>query len=85
MLFKLLIAVAATFTLVNEIGRIAYLAAAAADNPALPESLRGLRLSLLAHSVGGLAVLVWAAALAIYKPRGLTRYGYRALARETGR
>jgi hypothetical protein len=32
--------------------------------------LNGLRLSLLVHAAGGLLVLVCAAVLAIYKPRG---------------
>lgn len=75
--FKLLIVLAATFTLVNETGRIAYLASVAADRTVLSPDLRGLRFSLLAHAIGGLAVLLWAAALAVYKPRGITPFGAR--------
>jgi len=31
----------------------------------------------VAHAAGGLLVLLWAAALGMYKPRGLTRHGWR--------
>jgi hypothetical protein len=43
----------------------------------------GLRTSLALHAVGGLAILVVATLLAIYKPAGLTRRGARKLGRES--
>lgn len=39
--------------------------------------LIGLRTSLMVHASGGLLVLLAAAALAIYKPPGMTRFGMR--------
>ncbi|MEH0985158.1 DUF2269 domain-containing protein [Micromonospora sp. CPCC 205556] len=38
------------------------------------------RLSLAVHAAGGLLVLLAAMVLAVYKPRGMTRYGYRRTA-----
>jgi hypothetical protein len=40
----------------------------------------GLRVSMVLHGAGGLAVLFFVTALSIYKPRGMTRYGARAIA-----
>jgi C4-dicarboxylate transporter len=34
---------------------------------------------MILHSGGGLAVLLAATVLSIYKPRGMTRYGARAI------
>ena len=39
----------------------------------------------LAHSIGGLLVLVVVTVLSTYKPRGLTRYGRRKQRTERGR
>ena len=39
--------------------------------------LPALHVSILGHTVGGLAVLLWAMMLGMYKPRGLTPYGRR--------
>jgi hypothetical protein len=33
--------------------------------------------STLVHSVGGLLILLTTAVLSVFKPRGLTRYGWR--------
>jgi len=47
----------------------------------MPSSLSdpgALRISLLVHAIGGLVVLISAAALAIYKPAGMTAYGARS-------
>ena len=78
-LFKLLIVAAATFMLLMKTGPIADMARIAAESALGADDVRGLRLSLLGHAVGGLAVLIWAAALARYKPPGLTKYGWRKL------
>jgi hypothetical protein len=40
----------------------------------------GIRVSMVLHAAGGLAVLLFVTALSIYKPRGMTRYGARAIA-----
>jgi hypothetical protein len=69
---KLLLTVVATAVLVLETETIRALAdaAASADDP---RQLPGT----LAHSVGGLLVLLVVTVLSTYKPRGLTRYGWR--------
>ena len=59
--FKLVLTAVATAILLLKLGPISQ--AAAADTP-------GLRVSILVHAAGGLAVLLAALALAIYKPAG---------------
>ena len=75
-LISLTLTVFATVVLLSESGSIGRAAAVAAE-PATPEhALRGLS-STLPHSIGGIAVLLIIQALNIYKPQGLTRYGWR--------
>jgi uncharacterized membrane protein len=71
-LVKLLLTILAITALLVEIRTIRYLAAMAAaesDPRALPGTLL--------HSVGGLVVLLLITALSVYKPRGVTPYGWR--------
>jgi hypothetical protein len=72
--FKLLINVVATLFLLLYLRTLASLAdrAAAGDELALPRSL-----SPLLHAAGAVALLLVATTLAVYKPRGLTPYGWR--------
>jgi len=76
-LAKLLLAVLATAVLLLKLAPISYLADAAAQATFSRTSLVGLRVSLLVHATGGLLVLLAVAALAIYKPRGITPFGLR--------
>jgi hypothetical protein len=76
-LFKFLIVVTATFMLLLKTGPIGDMARAAAETELNSGDLRGLRLSILGHAVGGLAVLLWAMTLGMYKPKALTPYGRR--------
>ena len=69
---KLLLTLVATGVLLLETRTIRALAAAAASG-ADPRGLPGT----MPHSVGGVVVLLLVAILSIYKPRGLTRYGWR--------
>ena len=69
---KLLLTVVATTVLVMENGTIDTLATEAAS-AADPRTLPGT----LPHSIGGLLVLLFVMLLSTYKPRGLTRYGWR--------
>lgn len=71
-LVKLLLTVVATVVLLLERPSVIQLARAAADSPD-PRDLP----STLPHSVGGLMVLLVVAVLSVFKPRGLTRYGWR--------
>ncbi len=69
---KLLLTLFATVILVSEAQTVSFLADTAtsvADPRGLPGSLP--------HSVGGLGMLLAITALAVIKPRGLTRYGWR--------
>jgi predicted secreted protein len=76
-LFKLLLTAVATIVLLLKLGPISYLADAAAKAAFSSADLIGLRTSIMVHAGGGLLVLLTAAALAVYKPRGLTSYGLR--------
>ena len=55
---------------------ISYLADTAADPTTSGDDLRALG-STLVHSVGGTLVLLVILALNVYKPRGMTGYGWR--------
>ena len=70
-LVKLLLTLVATAVLLAETRTIRSLAdaAAASDPRHLPGSLP--------HSIGGLLILLLILILSVYKPRGLTRYGWR--------
>lgn len=69
---KLVLTLVATAVLLLKTPTIASLADAAGtagDPRTLPDTL--------AHSIGGLLVLLVLTILSVYKPRGLTRYGWR--------
>jgi hypothetical protein len=71
--FKLLLTSIATVVLLLKLEPIFLLAElAAATTTASAGDTLGLRTSLLVHAVGGLAVLIAIAALAVFKPTGLT-------------
>ena len=73
---SLVATIAATAVLLIELATIDRLAEIASDPATSADDLRSLG-GTLVHSVGGSAVLVGVLALNIYKPRGLTRYGWR--------
>ncbi len=71
-LVKLLLTLFATAILLKEartVRGLAETASVAADPTILPGTLP--------HSIGGAVVLLLIAVVAVYKPRGLTRYGWR--------
>lgn len=80
---SLLLTAGATAVLLSEARVIGHSAAMAADPTASVENLRELG-STLVHSVGGLAVLLAILVLNVYKPKGMTRYGWRKLHEERG-
>jgi len=75
-LISLLLTVFALLVLLSEAGVVARSASIAADPATAPESLLALP-STLPHSLGGLVVLLAIQTLNVYKPRGLTPYGWR--------
>jgi hypothetical protein len=75
-LAKLLLTIVTAVVLLLQLDLIGYVAAAATKGLAEADLL-GLRSSLAVHAVGGIVVLITTTVLSIYKPRGLTRYGWR--------
>jgi hypothetical protein len=75
-LISFLLTIGATLVLLSETGVIGDNAAVAADPTTSSDELLALS-TTLPHSVGGLAVLVIIQVLNIYKPQGLTAYGWR--------
>jgi uncharacterized membrane protein len=75
-LISLLLTMIATIVLLAETRTISYFADIAADPTTSSDDLRALG-STLVHSVGGTVVLLVIMWLNVYKPRGLTPYGWR--------
>lgn len=75
-LISFLLTVFATIVLLAETRTISSFAAIAADPTTSSDQLRTLG-STLVHSVGGIVVLLVNMWLNVYKPRGLTPYGWR--------
>src|SRR5215218_7792016 len=75
-LISFLLTIIATVVLLVEIQTISHFADIAADPTASSDDLRALG-STLVHSVGGTVVLLVILVLNVYKPRGMTRYGWR--------
>ena len=77
-LFKLLINVVATIVLLLYMQTLSYLAGIAAETTASTGDLSGLRSpSAVVHAGAALLLLIVATVLAVYKPRGITRYDQR--------
>ena len=72
----LVLTVAATAVLLLQLPLIAYRAEVAADVLSSDDQVRNLG-NLLLHSVGGTLVLLAITVINVYKPRGLTPYGWR--------
>ncbi|NWF24704.1 hypothetical protein HW130_00195 [Streptomyces sp. PKU-EA00015] len=73
---KLLITVVATLLLLVHMQPVGHLADAAAQAALAGGELEGMRIQLIADAAA-LLVLLMAAALSVFKPRGVTRYGRR--------
>jgi uncharacterized membrane protein len=75
-LISLLLTIFATLVLWSEAGPIGRIAEIAADPTTSGDDLLALPSTLL-HSVGGLLVLLVIQVMNVYKPQGLTPYGWR--------
>jgi hypothetical protein len=75
--FKLLIAVAASALLLLHMQPISYVAKAAATTALSADDLRGVRIQLIADAGAAVVVLLVATVLSVFKPQGLTPYGHR--------
>ncbi|WP_206063326.1 DUF2269 domain-containing protein [Nocardioides sp. HDW12B] len=77
-IFKLAVTVLATGVLVTYTSTLDAFADVATLETITPDELQFLRsASVVVHATGALILLVSATALAVYKPAGLTRRGYR--------
>lgn len=76
-LFKLLITVVSTIILLAYMETLSYLAGVAAEAIWSTADLHGLAGSPVIHSSAALLVLLIATTLSIYKPQGMTPYGWR--------
>ena len=77
-IFKLLLNLLATAVLIGYAQSTGHFASIAADAAASGAALAELRnRTHVLHATGGLLTLLVATVLAIYKPRGMTRYGQR--------
>jgi MFS family permease len=75
-LISLLLTIIATVVLLAETRTISHFSDIAADPTTSGDDLRALG-STLVHSVGGTVVLLVILVLNVYKPQGMTRYGWR--------
>lgn len=75
-LISLVLTIFATVVLLSETRTIGFYADLASDPTTTGDDLRGLGNTLL-HSIGAVVVLLVIMVLNVYKPRGLTRYGWR--------
>jgi hypothetical protein len=76
-LAKLLLTLVSTVALLMHLRPIDYLADAALRTTLVDADLRGMRFQVVAASGAALLVLLVATALSVYKPRGMTLYGWR--------
>lgn len=76
-LVKFLLTIIATLVLLLQLEPISYIASVAAETTLSSAYLREARLSLVVHAGSGLLVLLVVTTLSVYKPQGMTRYGWR--------
>ncbi|MPZ65989.1 MAG: DUF2269 domain-containing protein [Pseudonocardiaceae bacterium] len=85
-LFKLVISVFSSIILLTYVQSIGYFAEVAARTSLSSAELSELRNPThVVHSGGGLLLLLVATALAVYKPRGMTRHGQRKQRKQRAR
>jgi hypothetical protein len=82
-IIKLIITVLATILLLVHMRPVGHLASVVAERTLAGGEIEGLRIQLIADAGAAIVALMTATVLSIYKPRGLTRYGWRK--REEGR
>lgn len=83
-LFSLVLTIVATGVLLSESGEVTRIAAMASDPTMSDAEMLAFPPTLL-HSVGGLVVLLLVQFLNVYKPQGVTPYGWRKQQEERSR
>jgi hypothetical protein len=76
-LLKILITIPSSLMLLVHMQPISYIAGIAAKTPLSIADLHGLKIQLVVEAGAALLVLLVATALSVYKPKGMTRYGWR--------
>jgi hypothetical protein len=76
-LLKILITIPSSLMLLVHMQPIIYIAGVAANAPLSIADLHGLKIQLVVESGAAVLVLLVATALSVYKPKGMTRYGWR--------
>ena len=76
-LAKLLLTVVTVYVLLQQMDGISHVSGVAAETTLSNTDLLALRRSLSIHAAGGLLVLLLITTLSVYKPQGMTRYGWR--------
>ncbi len=76
-LVKLLLTIFAMIVLLVKMELIGYAARLAAETTLAPGDLRAVGIQLVVHAAGGLLVLLVPMVLSMYKPPGMTLYGWR--------
>jgi hypothetical protein len=74
---KILITIPSSLMLLVHMPPISYIAGVAAKAPLSIADLHGLKIQLVVEAGAALLVLLVATALSVYKPKGMTRYGWR--------
>ena len=78
-LLKILITIPSSLMLLVHMQPISYMAGVAANTPLSILDLHGLKIQLVIEAGAAVLVLLVATALSVYKPKGMTRYGWRKL------
>ena len=76
-LLKLLITVFSTIVLMIHTQPISHMAEAAAEAVLARDDLHGARIQLIVAASAAVLALLVTTVLSIYKPRGMTRFGWR--------
>ena len=76
-LVKFLITIPSTILLLVHMQPVGHLARVVSETTLASGQLAGLRIQLIADAGAALIVLLVATTLSVYKPRGLTPYGWR--------
>ena len=76
-LLKILITIPSSLMLLVHMQPIGYIAGVAAKTEFFSADLHGLKIQLVVEAGAALLVLLVATALSVYKPKGVTRYGWR--------
>jgi len=76
-LLKILITIPSSLMLLVHMQPISYMAGVAANPPFSIVDLHGLKIQLVIEAAAAVLVLLVATALSVYKPKGVTRYGWR--------